>query len=102
MTCAAIAGLVASEPVSAETEQPAAVGSARHRRNGPAAQHRRQGVSEIDLVQTAARVKTVVAGVLGTEVADEQPLMEAGLDSLGEKNGMDETRGHLVAVQGPA
>lgn len=37
----------------------------------------------MDEAEVLARVHNVVAGILGGPVAPDQPLMEAGLDSIG-------------------
>lgn len=40
----------------------------------------------MDEAEVAARVQGVVTGIMGGPVAPDQPLMEAGLDSIGEQN----------------
>lgn len=40
-------------------------------------------VPEVDAAEVEQRVSSVIASVLGSEVSVGQPLMEAGLDSLG-------------------
>ena len=70
----------------------AAAGRGARRRGRPAPAQQGRGPADlaggaalpaVDVALVARRVDGVVAGVLGAEVAAGQPLMEAGLDSLG-------------------
>lgn len=67
-------------------------GARRRGRHAPAQRQQDRGPADlvggvalpaVDAAMVARRVGSVVAGVLGAEVAAGQPLMEAGLDSLG-------------------
>lgn len=59
--------------------------STRSRRALGDVRQRALGSDSVDLAsELLQRVQTVVTGVLGAEVAAGQPLMEAGLDSLGD------------------
>lgn len=79
----------------ASIQEQVSAGRHRHRRRGRGAAGRHQAhtdapgslagtkVSAVDAADVKRRVGGVVAGLLGAEVAAGQPLMEAGLDSLG-------------------
>lgn len=45
-----------------------------------------QGAAVLTADDITRLIRTAVASVLGADVADDQPLVEAGLDSLGESS----------------